>query len=833
MTLGACIQTKAKAGQVSKIKGKAARDRFHAISQALIKEGEHSSRAYALAADAIVKEARDKAARAKHRLATQVAVMQSIQTKLAGVKPDGLAGALVGMVDDLDFNARSINSMAQGRLGEFLRQHSANWKGEVTDKIWFRDVLNGLFNEPTSSPKSRTFSEAIKDLNEWFRTEMNAAGFSIGKHENWGLPHSHNAVSIGRAGFEKWRGKIEEGLDWTKMTDPRTGERFRRIPPEGFRREFLRATYDNIVYGKASKEPSWVGKSSGNQWERSRVLEFRDSDAWLKYNDEFGNGDPFNTLMGHVDRMSRDLAMAKAFGPDPDTAIAYAGQVAMNRAREADAGQVQAAKIKGGAALAANMVRFMKGGAGPNGYLGAMSARFFSTTRKMLNAALLDRAIVISVPSDLNSARMAAKAIGMNPGNVISKYTALLQDAIRGGGATTDDLLRVGHIADSLANPGVTMARYQQEYPAAAWAEHLSNGAMKIQGMNAHTDNLRMAFKHSFGGHLASVKDLAFDALPDVLKKDMADRGGITAQDWDDFRLSGGEFTASNGATFLDPLYWREASSLDPDRKNELWLKMQSYVEKWTELAVPTGSLIAKGVMDPISYGLAPGSAFYELAKSAGMFKSFVGAFVVNQSRMVNMQSTVPGKVAYVAELVGTSTLVGALAMQVGDMLMGRDPQPMDDPNFWFRAVLRGGGLGPVGDILATGSASWGGGLGSYVSGPIPQFATDTMKLTTGNLAVALSQLISGDEISTGFGKDLANYVKRYTPMGQSPILAGGSAFDRMIVDQLWMALDPGALDALNKAAKLRENNYGNKDAWGPGGFIPQRLPNPAAALGG
>jgi len=833
MTLGNCIGNKAAQGLVSKIKGKEAKDRFHGISKALIDEGMGPTQAYGLAAEQVVREAAEKAAKTKHRMLAQVATMERIQARLDATGGKEMGRALIRMTDDLDFNTRSIRSEANGKIGEVLIKHRAGWLGKVTDPAGWRDILRGMMGEAVENPKSRVFAQAINEGNEYFRLQLNAHGYTIGKLDNWGIPHKHDALSISRAGFEKWAGDIDQHLDWTRMTDPRTGKFFSAPPSAGFKREFLKAAYDNLIFGRASKNPTWGGKGGGNPLERHRTFTFRDSDAWLAYNDVYGGADPFNTLMQHIDHMSREVAMAKTLGHDPETAIGFAEQYALSIAREKGLDDVKVVGgIKGGAKLAGNMIRYMKGSNGPNSYLGAMSARFFSTTRKLLNAALLDRAVVISIPSDMNSARMAANAIGMNPGNVISTYSKLLSDAVAGGGATRDDLLRAGHIADSLANPGVTMGRYETEQPGAAWAEVISNGVMRVQGMNAHTDSLRMSFKWGMGGHLASVKDLAFDALPDALRDDMISRGGITAEDWDAFRSSGGEFTASNGATFLDPIYWHKATDLDPDQADAIFLKMQSWVEKWTELAVPTGSLIAKGAIDPVSYGLAPGSMPYEFMKSAGMFKSFVGAFVVNQVRMVNAKPTAAGKAAYIGEMLATTTLVGAIGIQINELLMGRDPQPMDE-DFWMRAILRGGGLGPVGDILSTGSASWGGGLGSFVAGPVPQSGTDLLKLTVGNLSMAISQALKGEEVDVNFGKDLASFVKRYTPGGQSPVLAGGSAFDRMLVDQLWMALDPDAVDDLRKAAKLRENNYGNQDWWGPTNALPARAPDLGSAIGG
>jgi len=476
------------------------------------------------------------------------------------------------------------------------------------------------------------------------------------------------------------------------------------------------------------------------------------------------------------------------------------------------------------------MLRVMEGGIGPNGWAGAQSARFFSTARKVMTSAMLDRAIVISVPSDMNSIRIAAQSIGMNQSGWFNTYTNLLKDAAQGGGATRADLLRAQHIAESWANPGVTTSRFQAEYPSAAWAEKLSNASMRIQGMNAHTDSGKLAFSWGMAGQMASDAGKTFDKLNPYMQRAMSD-AGITPADWDIFR-AGPKFTASNGAEFLSPLYWQSAYTGDPVEADRIFMTFQSFVEKWTELAVPSRSLIAQGIMDPKAYNLAPGGALYELVKSAGMFKSFVGAFVVNQARLYGHMPTVGAKAGYVMQMLGTTTLVGALAIQIGDLLMGRDPQDMTQGSYWWRSMLRGGGLGPAGDLLATGATSWGSGLSGYVAGPVVGFASDVNKLTFGNVVQAYQQAIDGDDIDLDLMKEIMDFQRRYTPMWQTPLAAGGAALDRLISDQMVLLLDPGAIDGMVKNAQRRENLYGGGTFWMPGSPLPTRAPNLGTAIG-
>lgn len=835
MTLATCITNKGKSGLVNPMKAKAARDRFNEVSAALIRDGEAPSVAYQMAADRVADEVSFASAAQKRRLLADVETRRGLVATVKAAKSTKEARSIaVKLVDDLDFDARAIASMARGRLGKFLQDHHSDLLGKTTNPMQFLEFMKAKAGEATKDPKAKAFAAAVDDLEEWFRLKMNALGYNIGKLENRGMAHTHNAMAIGNAGYPAWKRDIQAGLDWSKMIDETTGQPFRATPPPDFQEKFLKNIYGNITYGRNSKAAEWerTNLKGGDPLDKHRVLAFKNTDAWVAYNTKYGAADPFNTMMQNFDHMARALAMAQKLGRDAEQAVDYLGQLVTVRAREEGWSYKETKLAEGSAKLSKNMVRYMKGGIGPSGWLGAQSARFFSTTRKVLNSALLDRAVVISIPSDMNSVRMASRMIGMNPGNFLSTYVGLMADSVKGGGMVRDDLLRQGHIAESFANPGVTSARFQQEYPAAGWSEILSNASMQLQGMTAHTDNAKIAFKHSFAGHFASLKDTPLNKIPETLRRDM-EAHGITSKDWDDFRSSGGMFTAQNGATFLDPLYWRGANTIaDPDVADALFLKMQSYVEKWTEKAIPTQSLIAKGIIDPMAWGLAPGSIPYEFFKSAGMFKSFVGAFVVNQARMFQMKSGFKGRAGYAVELVGSTTLIGALAIQIGEMLMGRDPQDMTNESFIMRAMLRGGGLGPVGDILTIGTTSWGSDLSDYLTGPVVQAGQEVLSLTLGNMAQAYSQLRNGDDVDVNFIPETAKLIKRYWPMGQTPALAGGAAFDRMIIDQFQLLLDPESADALAKAAQKRSNLVGGGDFWLPGNALPDRAPNMGNALG-
>ena len=145
----------------------------------------------------------------------------------------------------------------------------------------------------------------------------------------------------------------------------------------------------------------------------------------------------------------------------------------------------------------------------------------------------------------------------------------------------------------------------------------------------------------------------------------------------------------------------------------------------------------------------------------------------------------------------------------------------MNGYDFFLRSILNWGRLGPVGDILSTGTSTWGGGFANYLMGPVAQVAQDASKLTLGNLAVAFNQAMDGEDIDVDFMGDLMKVQKRYTPLQQSPVWLGGAAIDRLFSDQFQMLLDPESANDLAKAERTRQNRYGNASRWAPGQIAP------------
>lgn len=819
-----CVQNAMDGDEADRDRGKRAQAMWEDRRERYKTMGYDDHNADILAGEDVKAAFKKEAGDTRHVFLAKINNMRKLQLKVNSATPDDLPFLQTRSVEELDYKARGLVRRFNGRLGAFLKEHHRDILGRVKNPAEMLNIVKEMHGEATGDAAASAFAKGIGEALEDMRVMFNEAGGVIGKLDAWGLPHTHNRRAVTRATFDNWFEDIRQDINWKVTTDHLTGKPFQDAagpaPSLETQRSFLKGIYDNIAYGEGSKEAVY-GRPSGKALYRrraeSRVLHFKNAEGWVNYNKKYGTGDAYRTLMSHVHKMARDIVSLREFGPNPNLGVEYQQQLVNKRARDLGLERTKLKDYEGNGHHAVRMMKVEQGGAAPQSLMQDYVSTFLSSARHVMTAAFLDRAIVASL-SDLNTIRLAASAVGMNPENVIKRHVELLAS-----GMARDEALRAGWIADTLADPGVALARFQSEVPPAEIAERLSSASMRIQGLSGWTDQARIAFQFEMAGHMASFAGRKLKDVDEPLRG-MLLRRGITEDDWARFTDAGALFKAGNGATFASPHYWRASTDLPFDKAEDIFFKFQGLIEEQTEYAVPTQSLLARGMVDPAAYGVPPGTIAYEVVKSGLMFKSFTMTFTVNQIRRIAAQPTAAGKIGYGLNLAAGATVMGVIALQLGEVIKGNDPADMSNPTFWGKAMLKGGGFGIVGDIVATGESSWGGGFASYAAGPVPQAMNDVWGLTIGN---ALEFAMGED---TKMAAELSRFGKRYTPMGQTPLV--GPAMDRLLWDQLQLFLDPDSEREMVRRATNTNNLNGTDGWWMPGSAVPERAPNLLNAIG-
>ena len=823
MSFEDCVNRGIAGEEIDKARGEAATALYRQLRDDYRAQGHPPHVADTMAGEDVKDAMRRQFGEERHRRVAHLAFMRRAQAKVAGAKDLGKLGTQTvefwraGRNDGPTFisQQQALTRYFNGRLDALLSKHHRDILGRVKEKAGLENVLREMANEATGDKDARAIADAVKGVMEDARRMFNEAGGTIGKLDDYDVPHQHNRLAITQAGFERWAKDIDPDLDWARIRDPLTGKTMERTSAGG-RQRFLRTVFDNIAFGREADTATYGaagGESLVNRAGHPRVLHFKNTDAWLGYNQTYGSRDPFGAIVGHLHSMAGDIVLLREFGANPSMGLDYMRQLAVKEAKAR--GDVKlAGDVEANFAHAQRMLRVASGGQQPKSARQAMIAQFFSSTRHVASSAMLDRAIISSV-SDLNTMRLAAQAVGLNPASVLAKHTELMASSL-----SRREAAQAGWIMETMANPGTVMNRFQHEVPPAEIAERLSSGVMRAQGLAGWTDAARTAFQMVDAADMANHAGKALADLPDALRGRLEAKG-VAPEEWAAFSAESTLFTAGNGAKFASPVWWRQVTDMDPRRADDLFLKMQSVLEDETANAVPTDSTYIRAMLEG---EMTPGTLGYETVKSITMVKSFVMAFTANQTaHMLSLPDTA-SRALYALNLTAGATVLGAVSVQLYELALGRNPKDMADPLFWGEAALRGGGFGVLGDILSTGESSFGEGFGGWAAGPMFNIADDLYDLTLGNV----SEVARGKDAR--IGRDVVKMLDRYTPGADLPYV--GVAIDRLLWDNLQRHLDPEAVDAFQKKAARAEQGSGNGGWWMPGSPAPS-APGLGAALGG
>ncbi len=810
-----CLQTAIEAGELDRARGKMAQRQFQQLAD------NYASSMPREAAEALagidMKTALGRAATTRrHAVLAQLQTMRRNEQRYGGsdVKPQ----KIVDDMEDVGKMQDAYTRQFMGSVGNFLQTHSKNLVGNVRERALLLDVVRELHGEATGSASAKLMAKAIRDAQNRARALFNAHGGDIGELADRGLRHAHSRQKITKAGFKSWRDEISTKLDWNRIIDHQTGKPFTSEvggrPNRAAADRFLKAVYDDITTaGWKDRSPSMAtgGKALYNTRAEARVLHFNDADDWMSYNDLFGDANPFDAIVDELSGLARDIALMKTFGPNPKAGLEHASQVMQrNAALSLDPKNIELIDKK------TKLARVMLGDiTGENNVPAnhAMAA-FFAGTREVIVSSKLGSA-TISALSDWVTMRSAAKAIGMNPNNLFKREMDLMAS-----NATKETAARMGYVADTLSQTNAASIRFMGDIWSPQITKRISSFALRVNGLSFVTDMRRIAFKMEFAGHLADNAGRRLNDMDPELQKIFRE-SGFTEADWDLLRDANALFTADNGATFLSPSYWLEHTNAPRAQAEDLAIRLETLSEEWMEFAIPSTSLEGKAFLKGTA---APGSVGGEIMRSSIMFKSYAISLQLNQYRHVMAMPTGLARAQYVASISAQMIIMGAMAVQLKEIVKGRDPLPMDNPKFWAAALMQGGGVGIFGDFFASETSRAGGGFAETLAGPVVGLGGDILRVVASNVA----SIAAGD--GTNFGRDFVNLARYNAPLTTNWYTR--LVTDRLVWDQVQDFLDPEARSQWRRSERKRAREYGNTSWWDRGELLPNRAPDISNAAG-
>lgn len=702
----------------------------------------------------------------------------------------------------LDKKIDTIRGRLFRTIDQLLQNHRRNVFGQLRNKDDLEKVGRAMFGEQVDSVNAREMADAMQQAFEIARQRFNAAGGDIGKLDSFSMPQRHDARPIRAADFEGWRahGSIEN----VKVRDLETGEW-----ATGPKREILlRDIYETLRTEGANKQKpgqAFMGAMANRRGD-PRILHFDNFDDWIAYQSDFGGGpDIYDTMVGHLGVMARDIALMEELGPNPAANVRFQ-QDWLGKKAAIDGSQADLDRVNGDVKYIQRLYDELTGADRiPDNRKIALG---FSALRSIQVAAKLGGAVLSAVP-DFATLMHTARYNDVPVMKTMGRYAKMWNPLDDGERAMA---VRAGLVTDDWINLSSSSARYLGEELTGELPRRLAELTIRGQGLARHTRNGQWAFGMEFISHLTGMKDRSFAQLDPALQKQMG-KYGLGDSDWDNLRA--GPVTTERGSEWLFPL--------DNDQVGEKFMEM---ILTETDYAIVVPDLRTRTL---INGRFGSGNMLGEIFKSTLLFKAFPISIINLHGRRMMEQSTLGGKLSYGLPLMLSMVAAGAVAAQLKTIAAGKDPQPMDNQKFLGKAIVQSGGLGIFGDLLFNSENSYGGGLTGTLAGPVlgqtvPNFADATI----GNASRALD----GDATTKPeFVKDIAVAVEKEMPLRN--MWYTRAAWEMLITQSIREAVDPDASKYFERMEKRAENEGTAMYARPGQGLSGLRAPDLANAVEG
>lgn len=753
--------------------------------------------------------------------------MASQEAQFAHDKLESLS-RMVAFKADMKSNTQSAETRAHAISRDYIRQLvdsieaiSPKIFGMVSNTEGMRAFTYELFGQDSKTVASPEVAALAKqaakswgDVAEIARVAFNNAGGDIGRLEDWRFPQSHSQPLVARAGQGQWIKDIFDKLnrdryvntDGTKMTDPQMVD-------------FLKNAWETIATGGANKiEPGKITGSGmrANYNAEERSIHFKDADSYTAYQKQYGGGDPFSTMMRHLLKLGEDTAMIETFGPNPDLQFRYWLDTAMKEEKLKSPENI--GKVDQKAIDLQNLYDYVAGRTKP--VANYKVAQGFDTLRNFLVSSRLGSAAITSITD--NATMQLTAAVNNMP------HMQLLRNQLKTINPADKTELQMARRAGlSLQTFIGEINRYGNEVMLPSFSAKMANLTIRLSALNALTESRRRAFGVTMFGSIGSTVERSADfGSIEAGDKRLLESKGIDQTVFDVWKQAKLEDWGDGNTTMLTP----EAIRRIPDSaleklgnptalRRDATLKLLGMVNEEVDMAVVEPGAADKAAM---KMGLQRGTWKGEIMRSFFLFKSFPFSMISRHFMRGWGMDTAGGKAAYIASLVATSTVFGAMAQQISNVVAGRDPQDMSKGKFWMQSLLKGGSLGIYGDFLFDQNTQYGSSPLSVLSGPVAGLVEDFIHLTQGNL------MKSAKGEKTHAAAETVKFLKSNLPLQN--LWYTKAITDRLIFNQIQEMASPGYMRRVEDRAR---KDFGQSYYWHPGDATPERAPSVGAAFGG
>jgi hypothetical protein len=706
------------------------------------------------------------------------------------VRDNWEGGAQTGDAINIESHAESVTKKLLGIMNGTMDKYRSTLAGlrQDTESIW--NVVDEIYGVDTGDADAKATAQAFSDTAKYAVERVKREGKPLSVLEDWRLPQSWDAKQVKNAGERAFLNDL--------MSEYEAGN-MRVIDKEGFGDApkaavpgIIQNAFKDITIGKGQ------GTGAGGFSNQLRVFRFDNPETYKRLMKKYGvgSGGLFNTMMGHVQSMAKEIAFTEVLGPNYQQNF----DKLMQAAREDDAVRANTIGKRFERSITMNSPAAVKRTYDAlSGKIGVAQSELLAGIgggmRNLQTAARLGSATVAALPGDSMTAVLASNYNGIPATNVLARLVTDLTTNREGA----EQLARQLNLtAATVLDTAIGTKRFEDEVIGQGVTGRVADGLMRVTGINVWTEGLKRAFSMEFMGAIARQSEHTFEKL-DPMFQGFLSRYGFTPADWDKLRVA--PHLEADGAKFFD------VNAVEDQRLAD---RLMSAIIDERHFAVVEPDARIRGAM---TAGLQRGTIIGEAVRSATQFKSFPMTYMMTHLMRALTQGSMANRAYRTSQLVLTMTIAGAAMSQMQSLIAGRDPQKMDDPNFWLQSFIRGGGGGMLGDFVYSSTTRGKEGITQYLAGPAP----GAVIAATGDLAQALA---GNKEVK---GKMLADHLKAWTP--GSSLWYTKMATDRLIFDNIQAMIDPNYRASFDRYERRMKKEFGQSFWWSPGDALPSRTP--------
>lgn len=693
---------------------------------------------------------------------------------------------------------RSLNSEFKVIANEQKRQlwdFYAKIKGGLgiwTNKNLADDIVRERFGESTGNTLAKKIADQIGKVYEDMRIRFNAAGGNIGDlGDAFGFNTIWQGDKLKEKGIQYWEDKAYKNIDRSKFVDMEGN-----FLSDDAVRKIIREAFESITMNGLNKlnvgEMRQGGGKVTNRMSESRVLHWKNADAWLEMQKEFGALPIVDLVDNHIDSMSKNIALVEKFGSNPNRTFDILAQEAE---RIDGINGVKTNIMTDGIRRATTMYdvfahRNMNGGSEAWNQFG-LAYRAWNTS------TMLGSALIASLSDTVTMAKMAR----MHNMSVLKLGGYMLRELNPLNKADKEFSFSLGLGIDEIVS---SMGRFASEdltnihdraTRVARGSNTIASTVMRASLLNAWTRASKSAWSKMLMNKYATLtKEKNWNQL-EAVDKDFLKSVGMNEATWQIMNLAtpikdgaGRELMTTQSILNIPD---SQLSHLgDPTQvKNEAVKQFYSHVLDEQGMAVIETGLRERTKLFGKTHG---GSLAGFMARGFTQFKSFPTAFLMRHGTRATKDGVFSkGTAAYMIPLATGMGVMGALSLQLGEIANGNNPMPMwddEDPlvglGFMTRAMMKGGGLTIMGDILAAGADTSGRSSADFLIGPM---GGDMVKLATLTSGTA-NQIINGKDVTS---KPNQIYMMLKSKIPGQNLLYTKLAMNRLMFDDIQNMIAP------------------------------------------